>query len=353
MITTTGTDASERKKAQRKRVARNVLIGFAAAVLAAGCIGGAYVYSLVKTFNDGITRIESVFPEEATRPKKAESAHGTVPMNILVMGSDTRGTGVPDAAASEASNQRADTLMLVHIPGDRKKIYTISLMRDLWISIPGKGEAKINAALAFGGVPLMVQTVEDLFQLRIDHVAIIDFEGFKDLTDSLGGLEVDVKVPFASSAGALKGHEYKAGANAMNGAEALAFVRERYAFTDGDYQRVRNQQAYLKAVINKTTARETLTNPARISEMIRSVSPFISVDNNFDAATVGDLAWGLRDVRSDDTVMFTLPTSGTGTSVDGQMIVVPDMSSISAIATALSRDQLGSYVEAHDLGIGK
>ncbi len=329
-----------------------MLLGFAAVVVVVGLVCGLYLFNLAQTFNNGTSKIDSAFPEESTRPQKTEPVNGTAAMNILVMGSDTRGSDQVNLETNAATDQRSDTLMLVHIPADRKNVYAVSLMRDLWVDIPGKGESKINAALAYGGVPLVVQTVESLFKQRIDHVAMVDFEGFKGLTDALGGVEVDIKIPFAPGSGPMKGHYYAAGKQTLNGDEALAFVRERKSFSDGDYQRVRNQQAYLKSMISKIIARETLTNPVTINNMVSAVSPYVSVDKTFDAASIGSLALGMKDLRANDTVMFTLPTLGTGTSADGQSIVVADNQAISDIAAALSKDQLGEYVTAHALQKG-
>ncbi|MBO1267700.1 LCP family protein [Arthrobacter cavernae] len=334
-----------RRKSSRKR-RRNVLIGVVAFVVVTALVGGGYLFHLAQTFNTGTTKIESAFPEEALRPQKT----GTAAMNILVMGSDSRGATEVDAVNGAATDQRADTLMLMHIPADRRHVYTISVMRDLWVEIPGHGEAKINAALAQGGVPLMVQTIESVFQQRIDHVAMVDFEGFKGLTDALGGVDVTVKEPFTSSG--RNGHYFAAGRNTLGGEQALAFVRERYAFTDGDYQRVRNQQAYLKAVIGKTISAETLTNPVTISNLVGSVSPFISVDKGLDAATLAGLGLGLRDIGQKDVVLFTLPTLGTGTSTDGQSIVLADPVAIADIAAALAADKLGDYVASNSLESG-
>lgn len=339
-----------RDRQKSKRTGRNVLLGFAAAVLIAGLVAGGYVLNLAQTFNSAAGDIETAFPDESTRPQKTGSATGSV--NILVMGSDSRATGAVDNDAVAPTDQRADTLMLVHIPENRKNVFAISLMRDLWVNIPGHGESKINAALALGGVPLMVQTVESIFQQRIDHVASVDFEGFKDLTDALGGVEVDVKIPFAPASGPMKGHFYPAGINHLTGDEALAFVRERKSFSDGDYQRVRNQQTFLKAVIGKTIAKETLLNPLKVNDMVSAVSPFVSVDSDFDASVIANLALGLRDLRPKDNIMFTLPTNGTGTSSDGQSIVLADTEAISAIATAMAADDLASYVEGHNLKSG-
>lgn len=334
-----------RFKSRKSRKSRNALIAAAAVVLLAALVAGGYFFNLALTFDSSTEKIESAFPEESSRPKKVQPVAGAkAPVNILVMGSDSRGATELGAVNEAATDQRADTLMFVHIPADRKNVYAISLMRDLWVQIPGQREAKVNAALALGGVPLMVQTVESILGQRVDHVAMVDFEGFKGLTDALGGVEVNVGIPFTSTHG---GHTFTAGLNTMDGDQALGFVRERYSFTDGDYQRVRNQQAFMKAVIAKTINAQTLSNPATISGVVTAVSPFISVDKGLDAATLGGLGLELNGIRLQDIAMFTLPTRGTGTSADGQSIVIKDTYAIIEISAALTEDKLGDYVAAN------
>ncbi|WP_186759415.1 LCP family protein [Arthrobacter alpinus] len=310
------------------------------------CVSGAYVINLANSFNGQTQKISNAFPDEATRPTKGGMAAKA--QNILVLGSDSRGDSVDMANEGAASNQRSDTMMWVHIPGDRKNIVMMSIMRDTWVDIPGHGQAKINAAMAFGGVPLVVQTLEGMFKAWLDHVAIVDFEGFKAITDALGGVEVKVPIAFTSSGS--DGFTFAAGSQRMNGDQALAFVRERYAFTDGDYQRVRNQQLFLKSVMSTALTPATLINPAKISDLVSQVSPFVSVDAGLDAAAMGSLAVGLRDVRSSNVLFFTLPNLGTGTSPDGQPIVVKDNAAISGIAVAIGLDSLASYMKKNGLG---
>ncbi|MDR7160055.1 LCP family protein [Arthrobacter sp. BE255] len=354
-----------RNPARRRRPFRAVLLVLLALVILIPASAGAYLFNLGRIFDSETTKIENAFPDEATRPLPsvpggaAGGAPGAGPaaagtpasdsgrsLNILVMGSDSRGATTEEATSGAGSNQRADTLMLVHIPADRSKIYSISLMRDLWVGIPDHGHAKINAALAFGGVPLMVQTVESIFGQRIDHIAMIDFEGFVGLTDALGGVQVDIPAPFVSYHDQIS---FPAGPNTLDGKHALEFVRERYAFADGDYQRVRNQQAFVKALLAKNLSADTLLNPLKVHNVVSAMAPFISVDGGLDAATIAGLAVELKDVRPRDMVMFTLPTRGTGTSTDGQSIVLTDPVAIDALSAAMAADTLGDYVAANGL----
>lgn len=371
---------------------RGILLVLLAVAVLIPASAGAFLYALGNTFDSQSTTIENPFPDESLRPlpnaapgepsagavpgdapavapgsgpaaggttaeDKADdgagdvprAAGGAAPLNILVMGSDSRGATPGQALTGSNSNQRADTLMLIHIPADRSRIFAVSLMRDLWVGIPGYGAAKINAALAYGGVPLMVQTVESLLHQRVDHVAMIDFEGFKGLTDALDGVEVNITQPFVSLHG---NFSFRPGTALLDGERALAFVRERYAFIDGDYQRVRNQQAFVKALLAKNLSAGTLLNPFKLSDALSAISPFISVDSGLNAAALGRLALELRAVGPGDLVMFTLPTAGTGTSSDGQSIVLPDWDAVAAMSQALAGDSLDKFVANRGLAGG-
>jgi len=356
---------------RRRRPVRTALLVLLAIAIVVPAAAGAYLFSLGRAYDSQATVIDNPFPSEANRPQPrsaapsgvtpaegvgrgpaagtaagpgaaaAEGTAGGQALNILVMGSDSRGATVDTALSGSSSDQRADTLMLVHIPADRAKIFAISLMRDLWVDIPGHGRAKINAALAYGGVPLMVQTVETMFNQRVDHVAMIDFEGFVGLTDALGGVEVDIPRSFVSAHDKFSYHK---GRTLLDGKHALEFVRERYSFTDGDYQRVRNQQAFVRALFAKNLSPETLLNPVKVHNVVTAMAPFISVDSGLNAAALANLALELRNVRADDMEMFTLPTLGIGTSADGQSIVLPNQTAIKEIGDALAGDSLDNFV---------
>lgn len=332
--------------AKKKHPVRNAfLVLLAFAVIAAGIVA-VYTLSLANSFDSKTTTIESAFPAEATRPTRAAAAEGA--KNILLMGSDARATDAgANSAAMSGGESRSDTLMLMHIPKDGESVYVMSIMRDTWTEIPGHGEHKINAAMSLGGVPLVVQTMENMFAAPIDHVVIVDFEGFKGLTDALGGVTLNNPVAFESRGP--QGEFFDQGNVTLDGESALKFVRERYAFSDGDYQRVRNQQLYIKAVVSEFLSRETLTDPAKISRVVSEISPYLSVDEEFDAGAVAELSLNLQHLRSDDIEFFTMPNLGIGASADGQSIIVKDEAAIAEIAAALDSGSLGQYLEAADL----
>lgn len=214
------------------------------------------------------------------------------------------------------------------------------------VPTPGRGTHKINAAYSYGGVPLAVQTVETLLDTRIDHVVSVDIEGFRGLTDALGGVHVDVPMGFTAL---YKGYEIHAGQNLLDGEHALAFVRERYAFKDGDYQRGRDQQIFIKALIGKLLDKDTLTSPGRISAVVDEISPYLSVDESLSAAAVAKLGLSLKSIRNDKIHFFTLPNNGTSRSSDGQSIVLPDNEAIDDLAAALIDDDLEKFMRERDL----
>jgi LCP family protein required for cell wall assembly len=273
-------------------------------------------------------------------------------MNILLIGSDIRGNAREAEAARSATGQqpdhRADALVLIHIPADRHAVYGVSLMRDLWVNIPGYGGSKINASLEAGGVPLVTQTVGSLLNTPIHHTVLVDFEGFRWMVNAVGGIDVDVTVPFTSSTESH--HYFPPGVNHMLGNEALEFVRERYAFSDGDYQRVRDQQAFLRAVLTQAHQKNWLADPAAARSLVTQVFPLMTVDESMDATSLAWLAYSLRSTGQ--VIFFTLPTAGTGFSPDGQSIVFQDPAATAAVGAAIAEGRIGEYVAANGLAAG-
>lgn len=219
----------------------------------------------------------------------ADALNGTLPFMLvsgqttLVIGTDVRPPGVPDESGeptkekcTEAASRgsvhpddclpvRADTLMLVRAGGG--SFQKLSIPRDTYADIPGQEAQKINAAFAFGGAELQIKTVEDFLGIDIDHVVILDFEGFADFIDSLGGVRVDLpqRVHAQIDGGGAAGGvtlKLEQGENDLTGHQALALARARELSNEnaaqGDPARAQRQQLILEGIQNR------LTSPTRI-----------------------------------------------------------------------------------------
>ncbi|MFE7843725.1 LCP family protein [Microbacterium sp. NPDC057407] len=293
-------------------------------------VGAAFflVNSFTSTFHANVNVIaeSDAFPAGPRPPASEEGA-----VNILLLGTDGRGKAA-QTGQGLLQSQRADTIMVAHLPADRSGVQIMSIMRDSWVDVPGHGHQKINAALPLGGTSLMVATVENLLQTRIDHVALVGFDGFAEMTDALGGIEVQVEKAFTNEK-----HRFDAGPNHLDGEKALYFVRARYPFADGDFQRVRNQQAFMHALASRAISLETVSNPGAAFGFIEAVTSNLSVDPGFDPQTMMRLAFSLHRVDPEDVRLFTLPAEGTG-MIAGQSVVLVDEARLGDVRRAFADD---------------
>jgi LCP family protein required for cell wall assembly len=319
---------------KRRRWLRIVLIiAVVLAVLAGGAALAATLYA--RDIDHDIARVAAFdqVPQQA-RPVKEKAAGDA--MNFLVLGSDTRN---PETTGGS----RSDTIILLHLQADHSGAQAVSIPRDTWVHVPrsadgrhGNTDAKINAAFAWGGTPLMVQTVEDYTGVRIDHVMMVDFAGFKGIVDALGGVDVDVEQGFTSTHSLAPGgkRKFAAGQQTMDGATALDYARERYAFSDGDFARIRHQQQVIMAVMSKATSSGVLTNPGRLNSFLRATAGSVTVDETLN---IFSMAGELRDLRGENLSFYTSPTAGTGTRGD-QSVVLADRAKAKIFFDAVRRD---------------
>ncbi|WP_245579790.1 LCP family protein [Brevibacterium album] len=324
-----------RGRQRKKRTGRKILAVLAVLVLLAAAAIAGYVFYLGKLFNDNSTQLGQDELYSGEQPV-AESGD---PINILLLGSDARDEDVDYAGG--ARGFRSDTIMVMHLDGDRKGAQVMSIPRDMWVPVEGHGNAKINAAMSYGGLPLANQTISEFIDAPIHHVAIIDFEGFKALTDSVGGVTVDSEQSFE-----IDGHSFTQGENELDGEQALAFVRERKGFADGDLQRARNQQAYLKGLTSKIISADTLSNPNKVAGMVRDFAPYMTVDEKLTAGNIASLAYEMREVRPGEVKFFSAPIAGAGRSADGQAILNVDEAGRDEIRRAFAEDAVGEYADS-------
>jgi LCP family protein required for cell wall assembly len=264
-------------------------------------------------------------PSEAAVNAEIANSKG---LNVLIIGSDAR----PGEKAS-----RSDVMVLAHIPEDKSKVYLVHFPRDLWVSIPGRGQAKLNAAYAYGGAPLLVQTLQNLIHVRVDHVAKTDFEGFRSMTNAVGGVRVYAE---EGSDGIRQGW------NDLNGTQALDFVRERKSLSKGDISRGKRQQAFIKALMMKAISPDVITNPFKVAQFTEAATSNLVVDEGMTTGFMRDQAFALRGIRSEDVVFITAPFTGYGWSADGQSIDVVDQPGMEALGTAIRQDRLADHGRA-------
>ena len=317
------------------------------AVLVLALLGGIGAWFYARNLDDDLARTDPF--SEITGGRPAKQVDGA--FNILLVGSDSRD---PDAPVDGAGKWRADTVIVMHIPADHKRAYLVSVPRDLYVPIPENAGAscdtgsrnKINAAFAFGGLPLAVKTVECFTDVRIDHVMAIDFAGFKDVTDALGG--VDLKVERTVTSIHKPYRTFTKGVNHMNGTEALDWVRQRKQFPDGDFARMRHQQEFLKALMDKAASTGTLSNPKKLNDFLKAVTAAVTVDQGF---SLTDMAVQFRSLRGENLTFVTSPNLG-GQTVDGQSVVVSDREKALAMYQAMVGDKMSDWVAANQKNSG-
>lgn len=289
----------------RPRRGRRVLLvlGILSLVLLMTVAGSALF--LVNRYS--VDEVGDVFAgiEEESRPAPAapEMATGEPPVTFLLVGSDTRA----DIAAGETPDARSDAIMIARLAGNRQNAQIISIPRDSWVDVPGYGMNKINAAYAFGGPTLLIQTVEQLTDIRIDHYAAISFAGLISMTDDLGG--VDVQVAETTTTGP---YTFQAGQNHLDGEQARYYVGQRYDLPGGDFDRVRRQQNYLRSMFGKLFTQGTFTSPGQIDSVLQTITGSIAVDESLGSGGLLSLALSARDTRPEGIDFFTAPVLGTG-----------------------------------------
>jgi LCP family protein required for cell wall assembly len=258
-------------------------------------IAGIVVVALLAGVAGSYFWLDSKLNRSVALPAFSGSSAG---QNWLIVGSDSRqGLTTKEIVqlhvGFDFGTSDSDSLMLLHMGTGRPVL--ISIPRDSYVPIPGHGSNKINAALAFGGPPLLVQTVENVTGLRIDHYMGIGFGGLVSVVNQVGG--VYICLPTAL-------HDYDSGANlkagcqTLNGDQALAFVRDRHSFADEDLQRIEDQRAFLSALLKKATSPGVYLNPFTALPFGSAAASAISVDQGTHLSDLVSAAMALRDPQT-------------------------------------------------------
>ena len=278
--------------------------------------GGFFVY---RHLNKNITSIQ--MPDSALgtdRPSEVSKPHApTKPLNILLLGSDTR-KGQTGHIGGDTPGL-SDTTILLHVSADRNLAYGVSLPRDAMVQRPtcprkdGQGTdsgglSQFNAAYAVGGPLCTVRTVEQLTNIHINHFVVIDFNGFRKVVDALNGVEVCVPTPVNDTTGHI---QLPAGTYNVKGQRALDYVRVRHDIgtaENGDIGRMKRQQTFLASMANKAVSGGTLFNPVRLYNFLDAATKSLTTDSGL--ASIGHLAGlarSLKGIGLDHIQFLTVP----------------------------------------------
>jgi LCP family protein required for cell wall assembly len=296
------------KPKKKRRVVRAIAISMAV-VLVALATGG---YALYRHFEGNITAFD-MEGQLTDRPEEVDADKERKPLNILLLGSDTR-AGQSEVLGDTGSGL-SDTTILLHLSGDRKRAYGVSVPRDLMVErpecpgedgpIPG-GHDQWNAAYSYGGPVCTVAQFEAMTNIRVNHAVVVDFNGFKGMVDALGGVDICVPKEVDDDIGRIY---LPAGSYEANGSQALDYVRVRHDISNnGDIGRMRRQQAFLAAMANKAISAGTLLNPPKLISFLNAVTSSVSTDEKLSKLSkLYNLANQFKDIGLGKIQFLTMP----------------------------------------------
>ena len=297
-------------RSKRKRRRRRVVLWVAASLALIMCAGAATAYGYYHYLRSDMVQhdIGSLLTEEE-RPEKINDA-----VNVLFIGSDGYEEDSP-AYTEEFEGERSDSLMLAQISPDNR-VSVVSFPRDSLVQLPecdayGQTDGTygyfgmINTALYHGGPPCVLKTVETLTDIRIDHFVHLSFASFRDIVDTIGGVEMCIPEPMEDDRADLDLDE---GHQTLDGEQALSFVRARYELGDGgDIGRIDRQQMFLAALADQATSSDVLTSPSTLNGILRSVAQHSATDRELTLDRMVSLAVTMADVDLSDIEFHTVP----------------------------------------------
>ena len=229
--------------------------------------------------------------------------------NVLLIGCDK----------SDGTSQRSDSMILVTIDKEHQKIKFTSFMRDLWVSIPGYEDARLNAAYSYGGAPLLTETITENFNVRIDNYVMVDFEMFEKLIDGLGGVSVDITEEEADFINETSHAKVHPGENILNGDYALIYCRIRYL--DSDFNRTQRQRKVMNSILKKVMSQ----NPVTTLSVMSNILPLITTDISPLKLTLK--AFSAVNLLKYGNDQFRIPTDDgySNEYINGQDVLVPDI----------------------------
>ena len=320
--------AHRRKKKRKKKILYSVLV----LLLVIVGIGGYLGYQVYNTAKQSYSELDR--DNDISELRESEVDIGEEPISILLLGIENYSSG--------GKGGRADTQIVLTLDPVSKNVTMTSIPRDTKVEVPIEkvgeeydGSHKINAAYTYGYLSdygakkLAVETVEDLLNIPIDRYVAVDFDGFHDIVDAIGGVEVDVKYPFWEKNYYSNDRIYfDEGIAEMNGEEALAFVRMRKRDINTVYSREERQRQFIKATVDEMKSGDTIFEINKISNVLKN-----NVETNI---TPGEILALQREFPSlSSTAIETKEIKGTTSEVSGPSYFIPDLDQLEILKSDL------------------
>ena len=245
-----------------------------------------YIEGTIKVFNQPLKKVEGNHSFQGEKNKIDA-------VNVLLLGSDSRGE----------KQARTDTIMVAHYDPDTHKVKLISLMRDMYVSVPEHGQQKLNAAYTYGGPELLRKTSKENFGLDIHYYAIVDFKGFEKAVDLLVPNGIEVDVPYEMSSGI--GMKLEKGKQKLHGKELLGYVRFRHDRLS-DFGRVQRQQEVISKLQEEAVS---LYSVVKLPELLNLLNT--SIDTNIDTSTLLTIGKDILTKKSGDIETLRIPEDGS------------------------------------------
>ncbi|MET0839350.1 MAG: LCP family protein [Marmoricola sp.] len=295
---------------RRRRITQRVLIGLCVLLI----VVSSAVVIAYKKLEGNINAVSIADALGDDRPDPVDVEGPKEPLNILVMGSDNRdGTNIGGDTPG-----LSDTTILLHLSADRSRAYGVSIPRDAMVerpdcqtkngkkTVPG-GLTQFNAAYAVGGPVCTIKTVEAITDVRVNHFVVINFAGFKEMVNAINGVKVCVPEEVNDDIG----HIYlPEGTYKVNGSQALDYVRVRHGIgaETGDIGRMKRQQAFIAAMIEKVVSKGTLANPVRLYRFLDAATQSLTTDTGFASIKeLASLGSSLKNIGLDNIQFLTVP----------------------------------------------
>ncbi|MCW2797638.1 LCP family protein [Nocardioides sp.] len=304
-----------RARARKRHTVAKVLL---ASIVVLGMVSGLSTVFIYRHLNGNLTVLDISDKIVGARPEKKVFSGPKEPLNVLVMGSDSRDCAGCNIDNLTGGGQRSDTTILLHLSADRQRAYGVSIPRDSMVNrpackdnnnnvIPAATYQMWNAAFSLGGPACTIQQFEHLTGIRVDHFVVVNFEGFRGMVDAIGGVEVCIPEP--GIVDPAHGITIEPGTRKIKGQEALNYVRERYVVGNGsDIGRMKRQQAFIASMAHQVLTAGTLTNPVRIVKFLEAATKSLTLDPDLGSLTkIAGLGYEFRNIGLDKIQFITIP----------------------------------------------